>query len=985
MHNKRLNRRLVALAVAASLSTSLPVLADSSQGFLTGKATTESGAPLQSVIITVENVATGLSRTFETDDSGSYRFPLLPTGTYKVSASKNGFSTYQGEISVRLGDKTVINPVLQADSTERIQVLGTTVAGFDPTSSGTSLLLDQEQIGRIPVARDITSVALLAPSASLGDESLSSRTPLVQIGGAGPAENIFYVNGMNITDGRRGLGASVVPFEMYKDFEIKTGGYSAEYGRSLGGVIVANTKSGSNDFHFGGNLFWEPESLKESSPDSFRSDGNYYRINSIDEEKNMIGDVWASGAIIEDTLFFYALYSARDIEFKGSPAARTSQYQIREQSDPFFGGKLDWYITDNHILELTYFNDSDDEVVETYALDSETLQTGARTGGFTYEWGGETTALKYTGVITDDLTISAQYGINESAGSTLPDVIANRVSQESDVINEWSADPSLEETERKMLRLDIDYYWGDHTFRLGVDREEFEFFEDTSNAGPNNYGYDINPTNNTVVRDVYVNRGTFKTESYAWYITDTWQVTDDIVLNLGVRNDSYKSFNISGEEFINITDQLAPRLGATWDIFGDGDSKLYANYGRYYLPVPGQTNVRLAGAELNYEDTFEFLGLDSNNIPILGDEIGSRTTFDDGVPGDPRSLADNDLDPMYMDELMLGYEKRLNDKWTMGIHLTARDLGQGFEDTDAEGALNAYFNDNFGSGCGPGLCGYLLLNPGKDVTINIDPDRVVDVFGNEVSDGPIPFGEYVIDKDYFRLPEIERKYYAATITFDRAWDDLWSLNMAYTWSHVYGNHEGLVNSDLQQEDAGITINYDYPGLVDHSYGDLPTDRRHQFNAFGSYAVTEDLVVGLTARYQSGRPRNATGYFPANEDSSFEDVIATYYGALSFYRNGEPSPRGSWGNLPSTFSLDASAIYTTEIFDAEVSFRADVFNLFNSVNPVTVWERAEVRGEDVGLWHGAIPIRGAGESDARFGSPRQYQTPRYVRLSASFKF
>jgi hypothetical protein len=983
-------RSIAAVAVSAILGMSTAYAADGSHGFLMGKAKDPQGQVLNNVTIKIVNVETGLTRSYTSSDEGGYRFPLLPTGTYKVLATKEGYQAYSQTISVGLGGKTIINPQLTAGNMEVIEVSGSALQLVDLTSTSTGLVIDQAMINRIPVARDITSVALLAPTTSLADESLTSRTPLVAIGGASAAENIFYVNGMNITDARRGLGASVVPFEMYKDFEILTGAYSAEFGRSLGGVINATTKSGTNEFHFGGNVYLEPESLQASTPDSLRTNGEFYRINSQDKEKSFEGDIWASGAIVQDKLFFYALYQAQDKEWQGNPAARTSQYQIRKNEDPFFGVKLDWYLTDDHLFEFTYFKDTDDEEVEVFDFDSETMTVGARKPSFTNEWGGDTKTLKYTGILTDNITFSAQYGTNESASSTLPpsELLVNAVTQSGNVLNSWAADPSIEDTERKLFRMDLDYYWGDHTFRIGYDQEKYDAFEDTHNAGPNNYGYEIVTNNDTgvttVIRDVYVNKGSFKTESAAWYITDSWQVTDTVVLNLGVRNDTFDSFNVAGKKFISIDDQIAPRIGVTWDVNGDGDSKLYANFARYYIPVPGQTNVRLGGAELNYEERFAFLGLDGNNAPILGEQIGERVDFDDGVPGDPRALADNDLKPMYQDELVLGYDRNLGDNWSMGIYLVARELGQGFEDTDTEGALENFFQDEFGSGCAGSNCSYVLLNPGRGMQLHIDPDRVMDANGNLVSDGPIPEGDYSIPASYIGLPEIERKYYGATFSLDRAWDDVWMMNVAYTWSHSYGNHEGLVNSDLQQEDAGITINFDYPGLVDNAYGNLPTDRRHAVKFFGSYAITEDLTVGVSAQWASGRPRNATGYFPITEDSPTEDIIASYYRALSFYTNGEPSPRGSLGTTSSTFKVNASMVYNLDFMGSDVTLRADVFNVLNAQKPVTFWERTEDFG-DFGPGPANNPGYVPGSADNRFGSPRNYQSPRYVRFSASIAF
>ena len=76
------------------------------------------------------------------------------------------------------------------------------------------------------------------------------------------AENIFYINGMNVTNFRNGLGASAVPFEFYDQFQLKTGGFGAEFGRATGGVINSVTKRGRTS---GGSRwagYYEPESLR---------------------------------------------------------------------------------------------------------------------------------------------------------------------------------------------------------------------------------------------------------------------------------------------------------------------------------------------------------------------------------------------------------------------------------------------------------------------------------------------------------------------------------------------------------------------------------------------------------------------------------------------------------------------------------------------------------------------------------------------------
>ena len=84
-------------------------------------------------------------------------------------------------------------------------------------------------------------------------------------------------------------------------------------------------------------------------------------------------------------------------------------------------------------------------------------------------------------------------------------------------------------------------------------------------------------------------------------------------LRLGLRNERFENQNAEGDSFLEITDQFAPRIGFSWDLRGDGSSKLYANYGRYHLPVASIVNIQMTGAPLY---TVEWFVLDG---PIAAD------------------------------------------------------------------------------------------------------------------------------------------------------------------------------------------------------------------------------------------------------------------------------------------------------------------------------------------------------------------------------
>jgi len=140
-----------------------------------------------------------------------------------------------------------------AGDIQEIVSLGRRMPPVDTGISESGLIINSEALLELPVNRDLTAVALLAPGTTRGDGRFGN---LASFGGASIAENTSFINGLNTTNFRTGVGFSKVPFEFYETLQIKTGGYSAQYGRSTGGVMNAVTKSGSNDWDMGVNVYY---------------------------------------------------------------------------------------------------------------------------------------------------------------------------------------------------------------------------------------------------------------------------------------------------------------------------------------------------------------------------------------------------------------------------------------------------------------------------------------------------------------------------------------------------------------------------------------------------------------------------------------------------------------------------------------------------------------------------------------------------------
>lgn len=974
----------LAAAVALGLGLSTPVFASSTSGYIQGTTIQTGGAKVANTKVTIENIDTGLTRTVMTDASGGFRFPLIPPGNYKLIADKDGFrQVLQEDIRVTISGKTTIDIELIDSSVETINVVGSNIAMVDVTSNTTGIVVDTLTLEKVPVSRDLTGVALLAPGTTRGDSAFGD---LPSIGGASVGENAYFVNGLNITNFRTGVGSSAPPFEMYESFEVKTGGYSAEFGRVTGGVINAKTKSGTNEFKWGVNYFIEPEALNANRDSSQNPVNGLNRINNrADYDQVWDANLWASGAIVEDKLFYYVLLNPRKEVYRDTGSQTQTSDGVTESvteqldSDSFWATKLDWYINENNILELTAFSDeSSTQINTTRFLDGAVDTTRDTTVGF-QDAGGLNYTLKYTSILSDDFTLSLQYGVNESDRTTRSSLDSNPAwysrydSTGAFVAGDTFANFSIEEGEdkREVYRLDADWFVGDHSIRFGIDYETLTATSLVLNSGGAYYLYyvdDSDPANENIYQvrhRTYEVGGDFESNNFAFYVQDQWQVTDDLVINAGLRNDSFENLNADGDTFVDLKNQWGLRLGAVYDVMGDGESKAWVSYGRYFLPVAANTNIRLAGAETYIQEYYEFDGYadESLGIPNLtGAQTQADDIFADGSAKSPNEIVDQNLDAMYSDEFIAGYQFQLNEEWSMAIQGTYRELATTIEDVAIDAAVIQWAEENgYGdvSNIWTGFHSYVLTNPGQDMLIG-------------TTELPGTNGELVtmdLSADLLNYPESIRKYAAVDLTLEKAWDGVWLLNAAYTWSHNWGNNEGYVRSDNGQDDAGLTTLFDQPGLLDGAYGNLPNDRRHQVKVFGSYAVTDNLNFGANFQWQSGRPLNAFGFHPT-------DVFAQAYGSESFYAGGELAPRGSQGLTSSSWNVDVTASYSMDVTeDYELTLRADVFNVFNSSKVTEVVEIYDDEASDAD--NPTI--------NPNFGLPTSWQTPRYVRLSASLRF
>ena len=960
--------RLILPVVLALACLGAPTLRAQSntEGYIYGAGVTAGST------ILAQSVQTGMKREAAPDATGAFRLIGLPTGNYNVTLRTPGkpdeivdnvLVSLGSGAQVRFGGKEIV-------ALEKYVVASGSISPIDLSSVESVTVFNQEVIRQLPVARNTTAVALLAPGTTQGVNAFGN---LASFGGSSVGENAYYVNGFDLTNFRNGLGGGTVPFEAYDQFQIKTGGYGAEFGRSTGGVINATTKRGGNEFKAGLNVIYSPDRLRSNSPNVFLPSGAPYSDRSQGYSDSVSANLSLSGAIVKNRLFYYGLVEGRESHTR---ASAITTFNRSHSKDPFYMGKLDWNITDNHTIEFTAISDKRKTDSENFAYTYATKLIGASNGVTEQHRGGKDYIFRYTGKITPDFSISALYGKSDAnftdagAGDARPYILDARTGSVLQLGTASQAQPTTLSDNRKQSRLDGEYAFNfviPHRLRAGLDNEELASKSVVQYSGGVYWRYVATAparvlANGAIVpagvtqyarRRFYQNGGAFSTNENAYYAEDNVKLIENrLLLSVGVRNETFENKNVNGSTFVTLKNQWAPRIGVSFDPTKDGQSKIFANFGRYHLPVATNTNIRLAGAETYYEEYFVLNSINADGTPNNGAQMGGKNVFSDGSIKPPSQIVDKNLKPMYQDEYILGYQRALNKHWTVGIRGIYRNVGSFLEDMAIDETLNTYAKANNIKGFAAGGNDYYVLsNPGASTTFDVD-------FGDGKGLRTVTFSPAEL-----KFPKAKRQYAAVEVFFEKLYDGKWLMQGSYTNSYSWGNDEGSVLSDNGQTDAGLTILFDHPGLMDHSIGYLANDKRHKFKAFGAYNLTSEFQVGANVRIESGTPLNAFGFHPT-------DAFAAQYSAASFFNAGKPVPRGTFGRNPWTTQLDLSLKYKPEWGRKKVSIGIDAFNLLNSHKNTETNQTAET---------------GLNVANPSFGLPTIFQPARSARISMSYEY
>ncbi|HWB75673.1 MAG TPA: TonB-dependent receptor, partial [Nannocystaceae bacterium] len=447
-------------------------------------------------------------------------------------------------------------------------------------------------------------------------------------------------------------------------------------------------------------------------------------------------------------------------------------------------------------------------------------------------------------------------------------------------------------------------------------------------------------------------RARVSTQNYGLYLQDKWAIRSNLFLSLGVRWELQDLRDVFGRRAVLLWDNVAPRIGLSYDWTDEGRSRLFASYGWFYQPLPLMLASRVLGGRVNVQRSYRNSDCVDRQVVVDG------RTLDRFANGQPTERCpDTDagatqplgaghvphLRGQYNQQFQAGYEQEIVEDLILGVRWLHNDLGRAVEDVSTNGGLDV-----------------ILANPGVGVA---DDDvrkqaaqcrQLQSDLAARTLDDP---GRGSIARELARCEQLEdafrrvgsafarprRSFDAFTFELRKRFSRNWTLAASYTYSRLIGNYDGFVDPLSGPIDLGASTQYDLPELVRNSFGPLSANAPHRvrLEAFYSFDLGESgrLTLASALRFSSGYP------------ISLRAGHERYPGLFPVYL----LPRGAGGHLRPSYQWNLGFSYAYPLpADLELELAIRWFNVTNA--------RMAMRVDEVYSYDTARPIAGGDRSD-----------------------
>ena len=952
MTSQLCTRRFLVATFAALILTGAGLSAQVTSGTIHGRIADSSGGVLPGVVVNAVSEQTGLPRTATTDGTGTYRLPALPNGTYKVTTLMNGFRPTEAVIVVNVSDNVTHDLKLEVATKNEV----VNVEAMAPRYTGRVVLVDMKRGDYLPLqGRQYAALLATLPAVGLGLHADTSRAAqqVPHVGGAGGRNGSTQVDGGDNNDGVVGGASQPIPLEAIEQFSLMTAGADAQFGQASS-VLNIVTKSGTNQTRGSVFTFFRDDALNAQTFSEKRTNADKQEYGRVQYGGSL------GGPVVQNKAHYFAAFErtqqdTKQSVFTGGTLPGDGIYDVPFRQNMFTG-------------KLTISPSSRQYLAIRYARDHEVQPSGVTPTTAYTAWAESTNS--YNSLNVNHNFQTGKTSVNEflfqysdflnDTPSTVSNSSGPAYTLASGAKGGANANaPATTEQQRWQFR--DDYSWhsnllgSTHEFRTGVNwLHTPRLF--VSNRGMTDGSLtlrtnDINGPVNSILLIGGNVESNIPTDLYGFYIQDNWRVSNQLTVNLGLRYDyldgiptqqTSQNFQIMqaagqagafvgtfledfGKTPQNDSNNIQPRVGAVYDLRGDGRNLLRASWGIYTDVAYTNSNVltsTLEGGGIIFSgDCLPGPGPTPSTTPTSSwctPSLGF--TFPDGTPYTAASgisaaeiglpvispttgeVVSPRLQQPFSYQTNLGWSHELNSSTTITVdymRVQGRNLNMRVRpnlDTDPTGTTLRYLNSLGVFGIQP--------NSGN--------------FRTAVSAGKSEYNALIVDV---------RKRMASNFDVDA------SYTLAKATSHL-----GTALDDLPQN-----ITQD----VNDLFGDFQlgpstrVDARHRVTASGIVRLPYELQTSATLMFRTALPVTTLLGTDANGDQLNADHTPTAYnftgmnnetGVATYEEAGACETVNCSRRAPfSQVNLRISRGFRIS-GTARIEAMLEVFNVFNAKNP-----------------------------------------------------
>lgn len=926
--------------VIATLSVgmiSAPAYAQVESATLNGKIQAQTSDASGGVKVTAVDTARGYSKSTYTREDGSYVFVGLKPGSYQVSVDEG-----QGQqVTLQVGQTMTLDFAVEASSDaagiEHINVTGFKIETFSGGEIGTNIT--PQMMARLPQNnRNFLAFADLAPGVQLntdGQGNVSIR------GGAQHQRSVnVFLDGVSQKDyvlkggvtGQDNSRGNPFPQNAISEYKVITQNYKAEYDQVGSTAITAVTRSGTNEF--AGDVFFDYTDQGFREPEPNENDGK-----SVSLTKH--AGVLLAGPIIKDQLHFLVSYERKNIQepidipggdgvnFVDLPAqyAALLGRKVSTFEEDLFFGKIDWAIDEDQTLEASVKLRDESDIIGFGGASTVNYGENRKVKDNRFN-------IKYT-YQADAWQNELRFTYEDASWNPKPYTVGPGQVLETATrraILNLGGGRNFQDKGQKGWSVQDDFTWldlqwsGYHVIKAGIKYKEVEL--NTLQQQPFNpqyyYNVEFNGENNFELVQPYrvewglpvtgtTGEGQVTTDNtqLGLYVQDDWEVTDRLTLNIGVRWDyeetpSYKDFvtnpdlvavlrnwpninnanvNYDIDDYIStgterdyFTGAWQPRVGFSYYLTDSHDHTLFGGIGRSYDRNQFDF-IQLEASRGTFAAVSYFFTGDNSNPcdastpqcvawdPAYLTQDGLNTLISSISVQGENDLLHNDLKMPYSDQMSLGIRSTWGD-WSTEASVSYVAGKDGFN--------------------------WLLGNRREDGNF-LAPGTT---WGQPWAFQPPGYGNLLLSSN-----DGQTRAKNLYLKLDRAHQDNWGLNIAYTFSDAQENRE-----------FSEVFALDYASLADYGWNKSVGVPEHRIVATGSYDLPWDMFVSAKYSWSSA--------------TTLQYLDCTNGGLDCFFARAQPSQ-----SAYQRFDLALTKEIATDYLSKDSSFRLrfDIQNLFNQTN------------------------------------------------------